>query len=64
MSLFVRIFLGVAAGLLALVVLAFVLKLLVIAALIAAVAVVGIFVVSAIRRRLPGRAAFPRLRRL
>lgn len=56
MSLFVRIFLAVAAGLLALVVLAFVLKLLVIAALIAAVAAGGIFVVSAFRRRLRGPA--------
>ena len=32
---------------------------LVIAALIAALAVAGIFIVSAIRRRLPGRTAFP-----
>jgi len=59
MPLFVRIFLAAAAVLLALVVFAFVLKLLVIAALIAALAVAGIFIVSAIRRRLPGRTAFP-----
>ena len=62
MSLFLRIFLIVAAALLALVVLAFVFKLLVIAALIAAVVVGGIIAVSAIRRRLPGHA-YP-LRRL
>ncbi len=63
MSLFVRIFFAVAAGLLALVVLAFVLKLLVIAALVAAVVVAVMFVVSAFRRRLPNRTAYP-MRRL
>jgi hypothetical protein len=63
MSLFVRIFVAVAAGLLALVVLAFLLKLLVVAALIAAVVAGAIVLVAAIRRRLPGRTAFP-LRRL
>ena len=61
--LFFRIFLAVAAGLLALVVLGFVLKLLVIAAVVAAVIAAGIFIVSAFRRRLPGRSAYP-MRRL
>ncbi len=63
MSLFVRIFLAVAAGLLALVVFAFVLKLLVIAALVAAVVVAVVFVISAFRRRLPRQGAYP-MRRL
>jgi FtsH-binding integral membrane protein len=56
MSLFVRVFVGVAGLLLALVVLAFLLKLLVVAAVIAGLVVAGMIVVSAFRRRLPGRA--------
>ncbi len=64
MSLFVRVFLAVAAVLLGFVVLAFVLKLLVIAAVIAALVVAGMVIFSAIRRRLlPGRTAYP-MRRL
>jgi hypothetical protein len=63
MSLFVRIFLTVAAVLLGLALLAFLLKLLVVAAVIAALVFGGIIVVSAFRRRLPGRNAYP-MRRL
>jgi hypothetical protein len=63
MSLFVRIFLTVAAVLAALAVLAFLLKLLVVAAVVAALVFGGIIVVSAFRRRLAGRNAYP-MRRL
>ena len=63
MSLFVRIFLIVAAGLLALVVLAFLFKLLVVAAVVAGLVVGGIVLVSSFRRRLCGRTAYP-MRRL
>jgi hypothetical protein len=59
MSLFVRVFLIVAAGLLALVVLGFLLKLLVVAAVVAGLVVGGIVLVAAFRRRLGGRGAYP-----
>jgi hypothetical protein len=63
MRLFVRIFLVVAAVLLGLAILAFLLKLLVVAAVIAALVFAGFFIVSLFRRRLPGSTAYP-LRRL
>lgn len=63
MRLFVRIFVVVAAALLALAVLGFLLKLFVVAAVIAALVFGGFLIVAAFRRRLPGRSAYP-MRRL
>jgi len=63
MRLFLRIFLVVAAALLALVVVGFLLKLLVVAAVIAALVVAGIVATAAFRRYFLGRTAYP-LRRL
>ena len=59
MSLFVRVFVVVAAGMCALVVLAFLLKLLVVAAVITALVVVCALAAGAVRKRLTRGRAYP-----